>query len=351
MLDNLSGFTSIRGQNQPIWFLTTLLQKGTIPHALLFTGIDGIGKRMTAMAFAMACLCKSDRLDENRPSFQSSTISHQYRPCLINCHTCRRVASGMHPDVIRIEPEGTYIRIRQIRSLYATLSLKSYEDGFRVVIISNANQMNTEASNALLKILEEPPDKTIIVLTASAASELLPTIASRCQHIGFNPLNTESIALELIERKGLNPKTAKIVAALANGSMSKAYEMIKTNFISYRKWLLKASGMRQSVGNGIPIWQGLAFAERLSKQKEKINDSLEIIKSWLRDVLIYIYSPDKIINQDMIKEIEQLSHNESTDSLLRKLNIVENAQKVIEANGNPRLTLDMMAMQLTQSDS
>ena len=108
--------------------------------------------------------------------------------------------------------------------------------------------------------------------------------------------------------------------------------------------------MLQSVGNGIPIWQALAFAERLSKQKERFNDSFEIIKSWLRDVLIYTYSPDKIINLDMIKEIEKLSHNESTDSLLRKLNIVENAQKVIEANGNPRLTLDVMAMQLTQSD-
>jgi DNA polymerase-3 subunit delta' len=349
MSDNLSGFRSIRGQNQPIWFLTTLLQKGTIPHALLFTGIEGIGKRMTAVAFAMACLCKSGQLDVNRSPFQSSTTSLQNRPCL-NCRTCRRVASGMHPDVIRVDPEGAYIRIRQIRSLGTMLSLKSYEAGFRVVIISKANQMNAEASNALLKILEEPPDNTIIVLTALAVSELLPTIASRCQRIGFNPLKIESITLELIEKKGLNPKSAKIVAALANGSMSKAYAMIKTDFISYRKWLLKASGILQSIGNGVPTWQALAFAERLSKQKERFNDSFEIIKSWLRDVLIYTYSPDKIINLDMIKEIEKLSHNESTDSLLRKLNIVENAQKVIEANGNPRLTLDVMAMQLTQSD-
>jgi DNA polymerase-3 subunit delta' len=348
MRDNLPGFTSIRGQNQPIWFLTTLLKKGTIPHAFLFTGIEGIGKRMTAVSFAMACLCKNGRLDKSGPSFQPPTTLPQNRPCL-NCQTCRRVASGMHPDVIRIDPDGAYIRIMQIRSLGAMLSLKSYETGFRVVIISNANQMNAEASNALLKTLEEPPDKTIIILTALAASELLPTIASRCQRISFNPLQAESIASELIEKKGLNPKSAKIVAALANGSMSKAYEMIKTNFVSYRKWLLKASGVLQSVGNKSPIWHGLAFAEILSKQKERLNDSFEIIKSWLRDVLIYTYSPDKIVNQDMLKEIEKLSHDESIESILRKLNTVEKAQKVIDANGNPRLTLDVMAIQLTQT--
>jgi DNA polymerase-3 subunit delta' len=125
--------------------------------------------------------------------------------------------------------------------------------------------------------------------------------------------------------------------------------MIKTNFVSYRKWLLKASGVLQPVGDKSPIWQGLAFAEILSKQKERLNDAFEVIKSWLRDVLIYTYSPDKIINQDMKKEIEKLSHDESIDSILKKLNIVEKAQKVIEANGNPRLTLDVMAMQLTQT--
>jgi DNA polymerase-3 subunit delta' len=349
MLDRFSGFTSIRGQNQPIWFLTTLLRKGTIPHALLFTGIEGIGKRMTAMAFAMACLCRGDRLDENRPSLQSFPQKSYHRPCL-DCNTCRRVSSGIHPDVIRIDPEGAYIRIKQIRSLCTTLSLKPYEDGLRIVIISNAHKMNAEASNALLKILEEPPDKTIIVLTASATSKLLPTIASRCQCIGFNPLSPVDIKRELIEKNELDPNSAKIVAVLANGSMSKAYEMIKTNYLSYRIWLLKAAGMLQPVGEETPVWQGLAIAERLSKQKERLNDCLEIIKSWLRDVLIYPYSPDKIINRDMIKDIEEFSKTESTESLLKKLSVVENTQKVIEANGNLRLTLDVMVLQLTQSD-
>jgi DNA polymerase III subunit delta' len=348
MLDRVSGFTSIRDQNRPIGLITTYLRKGTIPHAFLFTGIEGIGKRMTATAFAMACLCESGRSKENRPSFHSAKTSISKRPCL-NCHACRRVASGIHPDVIRIKPEGAFIRIRQIRALCATLSMKPYEGEFRVVLIANANQMNAEAGNALLKVLEEPPQKTILILTASAASELLPTIVSRCQSIVFNPLTQESIASELVEKKDMTPGQAKTIAILANGSMSKAFEMVKTNFTSYRKWLLKASGVLPSAGNKIPVRQGLALSETLSKQKETLNDSLEIIKSWLRDVLLYPYSPAKIINQDMINEIRKLSQTESTHALLKKLSIIENAQKIIAANGNPRLTLDVMLLELTQS--
>ena len=344
----MSGFTSIRDQNRPIGLLTTYLSKGAIPHAFLFTGIEGIGKRMTAIAFAMASLCENGRSNEKGPAFHSAKTSISNHPCL-NCHACRRVAAGIHPDVIRINPEGAYIRIRQIRALCATLAMKPYEGGFRIVLIAHANQMNAEAGNALLKVLEEPPPKTILILTASAASELLPTIVSRCQCIVFNPLTPDSIASELVASKEVTPDLARTIAVLANGSMSKAFEMIKTNFTSYREWLIKASGVLPSADNKIPVWQGLALSETLSKQKETLNDSLEIIKSWLRDVLIYPYSPAKIINQDMIKEIKRMSQTESTNSLLNKLSIVENAQKIIAANGNPRLTLDVMVLQLSRA--
>jgi DNA polymerase-3 subunit delta' len=344
----VSGFTSIRDQNRPIGLITTYLRKGTIPHAFLFTGIEGIGKRMTATAFAMASLCERGRSSEKGPSFHSAKTSISNQPCL-NCHACRRIAAGIHPDVIRINPEGAYIRIRQIRALCATLSLKPFEGGSRIVLIAHANQMNAEASNALLKVLEEPPPKTILILTALTVSELLPTIVSRCQCIVFNPLTPDSIASELVASKEVTPGLAQTVALLADGSMSKAFEMIKTNFTSHRKWLLKASGVLPTAGDKIPVWQGLALSETLSKQKETLDDSLEIIKSWLRDVLIYPYSPAKIINQDMIKEIKKMSQTESTNSLLQKLSIIANAQKIIAANGNPRLTLDVMVLQLTQS--
>ncbi len=352
MSDILPGFSSIRDQSQPIWLLKTLLRKGTLPHALLFTGIEGVGKHMAAELFAMACLCRNGQLNKNGISSQSpshSILSHPDRPCT-QCATCRRVVSGNHPDVIRINPDGAYIRIGQIRSLCTTLTLKPYGDGFRIVLIANAQLMNKEAGNALLKVLEEPPANTILVLTATGVSELLPTIVSRCQRIQFNPLTTESIAAELVKKKGIPHGLAQNIAALANGSMSKAFGMLKNNFLNHRKWLLTATGMLQTAGSKIPIWQGLATAEKLFKLKESINDSLEIIKSWLRDILIYPYSPDKIINQDLRLEIARLAQSEPYGLLLKKLDAVESAQKAIEANANLRLTLEVMMMRLAQTN-
>ncbi|MBW2248732.1 MAG: hypothetical protein JRF62_16445, partial [Deltaproteobacteria bacterium] len=160
------------GQEQPIRLLTTLLQNGTIPHALLFIGIEGVGKRTAAMALAMACNCKaikpehfSERMkirsDGNIPSDQIKTIS----PCG-RCNSCRKIESGNHPDIIVLNPSGPFIRIGQIRELCGTLAMKPYEARLRVVIISDAQTMNLSAGNALLKLLEEPPDRTILILTA-----------------------------------------------------------------------------------------------------------------------------------------------------------------------------------------
>ena len=353
MLDYSLGFENICDQNQAIWLLKTFLKKGNIPHAHLFTGIDGVGKRTTAIIFAMACLCESSRDDLKEPFFQSSADSPSIRPnrpCT-QCRSCRRVASGHHPDVIRIDPDGAFIRIGQIRSLCATLTMRPYENGFRIVLIANAHQMNPEASNALLKVLEEPPDKTILILTASATSELLPTIVSRCQRLQFNPLSLHTIERILKEKKQLPSDSAKIIATMANGSISKAFELIQTNFIAYRKWLVGESVLGLMAAKKIPAWQGLAVAETLFKHKAYLDDSLEMIKSCLRDILIYPYAPNRIINRDMTEAIEMISQTVSVGQILEKLKAVEHAQKLISANGNLRLTLEIMAMRLSRSNA
>jgi len=141
------GFESILDQKQPIHILTTFLHKRAIPHALLFTGIEGVGKRTTAMVFAMACNCIGNITGKKE---LSTDIPAQQSPCGL-CNTCRRIESNNHPDVLLIKPIRAVIRIAQIRSLCQTLALKPYEARTRVVIISDAQTMNPEAGNALLK--------------------------------------------------------------------------------------------------------------------------------------------------------------------------------------------------------
>ena len=186
----MPGFESIIGQDRPIRILTTFLQNGTVPHALLFTGIEGVGKQSAAVTFAMACNCTGDFSEnkfewrDNRTADDHSTADprHITNPCG-NCKPCRKIESKNHPDIIRIKPSGVFIKIDQIRALCQTLAMKPYEAGIRVVLISDAQAMNPAAGNALLKVLEEPPTGTILILVANHTADLLPTIVSRCRHI------------------------------------------------------------------------------------------------------------------------------------------------------------------------
>ena len=337
------------GQQKPIKLLTTLLRNGTIPHALLLSGIDGIGKQLTAMTFAMACNCmdlETGYLCEDENSLHTSQNRYAgTNPCG-SCKSCRKVQSGNHPDIIVVEPSGSYIKIGQIRALCHTLAMKPLEARLRVVLISDSQAMNSAAGNALLKVLEEPPDRTILILTARHPSDLFPTILSRCQHIRFNPISRESIVTILIEKEGVHPDNAEIIATMANGSLSKALSMVglpnKNNWIHQRNWLINEIDSLSLK----PIGSLLAFAAKLSKNKEMLPEFLEMIQSYLRDLVVCKYCPEKIINRDLQSKIQNRSQKMTTVSLLSQISMVQSAQKDMRTNANLRLTLEVLIMRL-----
>jgi len=355
----VSGFESIIDQKQPIRLLKNIILNRTIPNALLFTGTYGIGKNTAALAFAMACNCgekksiHSSDAEEIQANNDYSSDDHPSASACGRCKSCRKIQSGNHPDIIRVEPSGSFIRINQIRDICDTLSLKPYEARLRIVIISDAQAMNLQAANALLKVLEEPPDRTVLILTALQASDLLPTIVSRCQHIRFSPISREKLKTFLVEKHGLDAEDAAIFSAMANGSIAKALSMIRNNslanWIRLRDWLLNIIGLEQTGSLSLqPIIILFSFAERLSKNKEIIQDSLEIIKTYLRDLIIYKYSPEKIINKDLIRKIQYASQKIAVKSLLSQIEAIQKAQKDIQANTNLRLTLEVMMLRLSR---
>ena len=348
----MPGFESIVDQDRPKQILTTFLEKGTIPHALLFTGIKGVGKQTAAMAFAMACNCKGK--DPGRFEQDNAAYSDRYEyrssiePCC-KCRPCRKIQSGNHPDIIHIKPSGDYIRIAQIRTLIETLALKPYEARRRVVIISKAQTMNPAAGNALLKMLEEPPDRTILILIAEQTADLLPTIVSRCQHIRFNPISRNSLAALLAAQNGVDDEKALLIAGMANGSLTQAQTMHQTDWIQWRNWLIQASGLDQPASLfSRPAGLLLAFAEKLSGNKASLFEALEVMKSWLRDLIVSQYSPDKVINADLTESIQQTSKKCSVNSLLYKISVIQTAQRDLEVNANVRLTIELMMMRMAR---
>ncbi len=340
----MPGFDLLINQERPIRLLTTLLTNRTLPHALLFTGTAGVGKQAAALALAMACNCRA----ETSGSFAEDGLEQDAtRPALESCGVCkpcRKIAANNHPDIILVQPHGPFIKIDQIRALLQTLSMKPYEAKTRVVIIAEAHCMNAAASNALLKILEEPPDRSMLVLIANHKSDLLPTIASRCQPVQFNRIPEDHIASWIVNEHGLNSQSAEIIAAMANGSLSNAQMMIDENWLLVRKWLI-AEIQRLSLQ---PMARLFALAEKLAREKESLATRLEIIKSWFRDLIINQYDDKKIINQDVADQIKMASGQTDTLVHLSKLDAVQKIQSRIKANTNIRLSMEKLLLQLAQ---
>lgn len=202
---------SVRGHEDQVRALHLAIQAGRLPHAFLFVGPEGIGKKLFAMTLAQALMC------ETNPELKLV-------PCG-TCASCRQVVEGTHPDVLTVEkPEDRQeLPIRSIRDLCASLGLKPMRGHRRVAIVDDADDLSDEAANAFLKTLEEPPAGSVLILIGTASELQLPTILSRCREIRFRPLSTEDLADILID-EGLSKtrEDAEHLASHAEGSVSRA---------------------------------------------------------------------------------------------------------------------------------
>jgi DNA polymerase-3 subunit delta' len=318
-----------------------MLMNQTVPSALLFTGRDGIGKRLTAVAFAMALNCTEtpvvSRLMEGPQEAADMTAGGCGR-----CQACRRIEAGLHPDFLQVVPEGRSIRIAQIRSILDTLAMKPYEAAVRVVLIDDAHKMNPEAANALLKLLEEPPDKTSFILVAPRRNDLLPTVASRCQNVRFLPIPTDRLKEFLMAERDVPEQRAAILAALADGSYAKASVLADSNWVERRGWLAEVFSHLPDLS----IVRIMAVAEQLAADRNRLEETLEMLRVWLRDSLLHGAAADLLDCPDLAGEIEAFAGRFDRSALLRKVDAVDRALASINGNGNARLAVEVMLLRL-----
>ena len=345
----MPGFDALLDQHRPVRLLTAALETGSFPHAYLFTGPSGVGKKIAAKAFAMACNCQSASKgfhaargkSHKRPNSESAAFSCG------RCRSCRKIISESHPDVHWTVPAGNYIKVDQIRELCQRLALKPNEANKRVVIIAEAHTLNPEAGNTLLKILEEPPEQTLFILTARQASDLLPTILSRCRHIRFNPISRESLKNYLETHFEINSGAADIIAAMAGGSLANATAMLEKDWIAHRNWIIKTLTELDHQ----PVNYRLAFAESLAKESGRIETTLAIMRSRYRDLAIFAYRPDKLINTDLYEDIAAWSKQMPTSRLLDISRKIDAAERNIQANANARLAMDNLVIAISNKEN
>jgi len=221
MVETLS---SVRGQERALALLRQYLASGATPHGLLFAGEEGVGKEKAARAFVAALLCRAPGED--------GACGH--------CPDCRLLASGAHPNFLRIVPETHFLKIDEVRALKEELSLKAFSDRPRAAILVPADRMTPQAANALLKTLEEPPAGTHLLLVAHRVSQVMPTIVSRCQRVPFFPLPGETvrgILAGLPEATGHSEGEVRLAAALSGGSPGRALAILSDLSDEREAWL------------------------------------------------------------------------------------------------------------------
>ncbi|MFH1984941.1 MAG: DNA polymerase III subunit delta' [Pseudomonadota bacterium] len=329
----MQGFQTIAGQEKTISTLSAFLTSGNIPHAIIFSGISGSGKQETATVFAMALNCR------NRPAAAAA-------PCEA-CRTCRNIRGDRHPDVLHLRPPGKMIKVDQIRQLRDTIAMKPFEAETRLVIIHDAHTMNVSAANALLKSLEEPPPKTVFLLLTDQPGRFLPTVISRCQLLRFTPIAVEAIQARLTADGGLAPADAALIARLAGGSMSAAEKMSEPAWRRHRQFILEIMGGIDTLSPGVL----LALAGRLSDAALPAAEALDIMETWIRDMLTVALAPDLLINVDLADKIQYSATRTTVETSLHRARAVQLARRRLGGNANVKLTMEHLLLDMAHGQA
>jgi DNA polymerase-3 subunit delta' len=315
-------FSEVIGQDNPIKVLRRAIATDRVPHAYLFSGIEGCGKMKTALALIEELFCES-------------------RNGCGTCPSCRHVGALQHPDLHIIEPDGQFIKIDQIRELQSTLNYRPYEAPKKACIIDGADRLNPAAGNALLKTLEEPPGHALLILLTSRRSMVLPTILSRCQDLVFQALSEKVIEQQLVQ-DGMDEESSRIASSLANGSLKRGRDIVAENALAGRKEFL-GTLMSLSINDISPLF---ATAEQLSTDKDSLMDKMELFTSFLRDILLVNEKETEVINSDLLPLIQREALRITPTRVMELLDHVAVACRAIQRNVNARLAIEVLLMRV-----
>ena len=318
-------FESLKGQDSAVSYLKASLRNNRISHSYIFSGPDGVGKRLAAINFAKALNC-------------DSAISGS--PC-DQCSSCKKINSLSHPDIFTLKPkeEGASIKIEDVRALIKDVYLKPFEARKKVYIIEGAEYMKHEAANALLKTLEEPPADSVIILLTENIKSLFHTIVSRCQVVKFFPLKLKEIEQILIREHSLSQADAHTLSHLSGGRLGDALKFKEEDIFTKRSLLINKilSGSRADFDfDDIP--------------KEDIRIYLDMILAWYSDILnMKAGVPDyMLVNIDKIDSISNEAGRLSFEHIENMINSVISTIMNIDQNANQKLAMSVLGMKIKE---
>ncbi|HEV7644383.1 MAG TPA: DNA polymerase III subunit delta' [Pyrinomonadaceae bacterium] len=340
MPDRLIGNTEIKE------FLGRIFASGRLPGALLFSGPEGVGKKQFALEIARSVLCAET--ETFGACGQCSVCKRAIKfvfPTSDKKDDYERIFISEHADVGQVIAFRRNILVDAIRALEREANFRPYEGKARFFIVDDADKMNVQAANALLKTLEEPPPTTHIFLITSRYNSLLATIISRCQVMRFQPIAETEIEKFLTATKEFSPEDALVAARISGGSLGRALQMNGEEFREHRMAMMEVVEARTAGRNRTAL---LRAAEEMgdARVKDDYEPRLEILQSLLRDVwqLKKGRAKDLLINTDLYDRLARCAENAAADDLTFFIAEIERVRENLLVNINRKIATDALFM-------
>lgn len=329
----MAGFSDIIGHEQIIEHLQKAIAYGKVSHAYIFNGPEKSGKMMLAEAFAMTLQCEEK----------------QDTPCL-KCHSCKQAQSHNQPDIIYLTHEKpATISVDDIRrQINNDITIKPYASPYKIYIIDEAEKMNVQAQNALLKTIEEPPAYGIILLLTTNADTFLPTILSRCITLNLKAVPNAQIKAHLMKTYQIPDYQAEVCVAFAQGNVGKAIQLAgNEDFIELKNSALQLIKRIKD----IELYEMMEAVKQISQYKLRINDYFDLLMIWYRDVLLYKATADvnSLIFKDEVYDIKKQANISSYSGIETILEALEKAKLRLNANVNFDLVMELLLLNMKEN--
>ncbi len=327
------GFSEILGHEAVKINLQKAIKYNRVSHGYLIVGEEGMGKKTLADAFALSLLCEKGGTEG----------------CMA-CHACKQMLSKNHPDCVYVthEKPGS-IGVEDIRKqVNGTVGIRPYSSEYKVYIIDEAEKMTGQAQNALLKTIEDPPGYAVILLLATSQEAFLPTILSRCVKLSLKPLKDSVIKEYLLGRMEVKEQEADVYAAFARGNLGKAISLASSEDFKllYSELLYLLKQIKQ-----MDIGEMLNYIRRLREENIDLNECLEFMQLWYRDVLMFKVTKDAnlLMFKDEFAAVNEMSNNSGYEGLENILSAIDKARIRLDANVNTELVLELMFLVMKEN--
>lgn len=329
----MGSFKDVVGHKDIINYIRNAVTEDKVSHAYILNGERGSGKKMLATLFATTLLCEK----------------HGPDPCN-TCHSCHRAESGSHPDIIRVTHEKpNTISVDDIRTqINEDIQIKPYQGPYKIYIIPEADLMTVQAQNALLKTIEEPPAYAVIFLLTENAEALLPTIQSRCVMLKLRNIKDTLIRKYLMETLQVPDYKADMCTAFAQGNMGRAIMLATSDHFSE---IREEAVQLLKYINEMDLSEVTKAIKKITAYKLEINDYLDILMIWYRDVLLYKATKDisKVVFKDQIGAIRERAKKSSYEGIEKILESLDKAKTRLKANVNFELVMELLLLTIKEN--